>query len=63
MVGLDAVLSAFLSNMTKVPNPPVTASRLDHHQVLSLRAELKPSSLRQLVTDKVHWLPDNQGAT
>lgn len=54
MVELNAVLSSFLSNVTKVPNPAVTASRLDHHQVLSLRTEWKPKSLTQLVTDKVH---------
>lgn len=54
MVELNAVLYSFLSNVTKVPNPAVAASRLDHHQVLSLRTEWKPKSLTQLVTDKVH---------
>lgn len=39
------VVSSFLSHMTEVPNSALAAPRLDHHQVPSLRTELKPSSL------------------
>lgn len=37
MVELSAALSSFSSNRPKVSNPAVTASRLGHQQVLSLR--------------------------